>query len=84
MIDGAFPVNFRVIKYFLDMLRNNPEHNTLVVGKRFDSNLLFASALVSGAKISGFYVYPNCRFFFLRRWTTVSYTHLTLPTNPEV
>ncbi|PMO05160.1 hypothetical protein BCT19_11810 [Vibrio splendidus] len=62
------PVNFAAIRYFLDMLVHKPEHNTLVVGKCFDSNELFAAALVDDAKIAGFYVYPDCRLLFWRRW----------------
>ncbi|MFH4576501.1 hypothetical protein WMQ62_23070 [Vibrio diabolicus] len=50
------------------MLRHKPEHNTLVVGKCFDSNELFAAALVDDAKIAGFYVYPDCRLLFWRKW----------------
>jgi len=50
----SIPVNFGAIRYFLDMLRHKPEHNTLVVGKQFDSNKLFAVALVDDAKIAGF------------------------------
>ncbi|HDZ9338499.1 TPA: hypothetical protein RUZ37_003673 [Vibrio cholerae] len=65
----SIPVNFGAIRYFLDMLRHKPEHNTLVVGKQFDSNKLFAVALVDDAKIAGFYVYPNCRLLFWRRWS---------------
>ncbi|ELV7515049.1 hypothetical protein QMU85_000001 [Photobacterium damselae] len=63
------PVNFSIIRYFLDMFRRNPEHNTLVVGKRFDDNHLFVAPLVNDAKIAGFYVYPNCRLLFWRRWS---------------
>ena len=64
----AIPVNFSVVRYFLDMFRRNPEHNTLVVGKQLDNNNLFAAPLVNDAKIAGFYVYPNCRLCFWRRW----------------
>ncbi|OXX55045.1 hypothetical protein B9J80_06100 [Vibrio sp. V12_P9A6T4] len=65
----SIPINFGAIRYFLDMLRHKPEHNTLVVGKRLDSNRLFAIALVDDAKIAGFYVYPNCWLLFWRRWS---------------
>ncbi|OCH03238.1 hypothetical protein [Aliivibrio fischeri] len=65
----SIPINFGVIRYFLDMFMQKPEHNTLVVGKRIDNNELFAVALVDDAKISGFYLYPNCRLFFWRRWS---------------
>ncbi|EGQ8107619.1 hypothetical protein I7096_005054 [Vibrio parahaemolyticus] len=51
------------------MLRHKPEHNTLVVSKNIDNNELFVAPLVDGAKIAGFYVYPNCRLSFWRRWS---------------
>ncbi|EGQ9522611.1 TPA: hypothetical protein I7295_24385 [Vibrio parahaemolyticus] len=65
----AIPVNFGMIRYFLDMLIHKPEHNTLVVGKRLDGNELFIVPLVDDARVAGFYVYPNCRFFFWRKWS---------------